>query len=293
MKTKSKGRTIVVGYDKSPDSERALAEAARIAATGDRTLTIVHAYRWMPPIAPIAVPTDRAEQAWREAAQQLVEDAAARMAAAHPDLKILTQAIEGHAVSKLVGASLGADLLVVGNRGHGGFAELFMGAVSMRVLASTFCPVLVIRGESRPTQDRVLAAVDPDGPCDEVLEFAFDAAAQRDAALTVLHVWDLSRALGHADPSETQDIAAIECDRAADLAAIVSRWQEKYPDVTVTQQVRTGSPATVLVRESATADLLVIGGRHYRELMGVVVGLVSTAALRHSACPVAVVPIEI
>ena len=45
MKLTSQNSADVVGYDKSPDSEQALAEAARIAAARDRILTIVHTYR--------------------------------------------------------------------------------------------------------------------------------------------------------------------------------------------------------------------------------------------------------
>jgi nucleotide-binding universal stress UspA family protein len=283
---------VVVGYDKSPNSERALREAARAAEAGGRTLTIVHAFRWLPPITPIAVPTDDAEKACRKAAQQVVEDAAAIVRSRHPGLKVEARAVDGSAASVLTDVSHDAGLLVVGNRGHGGFTGLLLGSVSIRVLTAAACPVIVVRGESRPTLDRILAGVDIDGPCDEQLAFAFSAAAQRGASLAVLHLWDEPWFLAYNRPGAAEDTAAIEADRTARLAAVVACWQAKFPDVPVTQKVLIASAAARLVEESASSDLLVVGGRRNAGRAGVIVGPVSNTVLHHSACPVAVVPCD-
>ena len=198
--------TVVVGYDKSPNSERAVAEAARAAHAGGQSLAVVHAYRWMPPITPIAVQTDDMEKACREAAQQVAEEAAARVRSRHPDLEVRARAVEGHAAKVPADAGRSAELLVVGNRGHGGFTGMLLGSVSLRVLASAACPVVVVRGESRPTQDRVAAAVDIDGSCDEELAFAFAQASRRGADLTVQHVWDEPWFLAADAPGAAEDV---------------------------------------------------------------------------------------
>jgi nucleotide-binding universal stress UspA family protein len=53
---------------------------------------------------------------------------------------------EGPAASVLVDAAEGADLLVVGSRGHGGFVGLLLGSVSQQCVTHAPCPVLVVRG---------------------------------------------------------------------------------------------------------------------------------------------------
>jgi nucleotide-binding universal stress UspA family protein len=50
------------------------------------------------------------------------------------------------AAKVLIDASQGATMLVVGSRGHGGFAGLLLGSVSANVAEHASCPVLIIHG---------------------------------------------------------------------------------------------------------------------------------------------------
>ena len=64
------------------------------------------------------------------------------------DVAVAEVLVEGPAASALIDKSRGADLLVVGNRGHGGFAGLLLGSVSAQCVHHAQCPVLVIRKPS-------------------------------------------------------------------------------------------------------------------------------------------------
>ncbi len=57
------------------------------------------------------------------------------------------QVREGGAAKVLLEASTGADMLVVGSRGHGGFSGLLLGSVSAGVSEHASCPVLIIHGD--------------------------------------------------------------------------------------------------------------------------------------------------
>ncbi len=59
--------------------------------------------------------------------------------------EVQTRVVEGHPARVLIAASAGADLLVVGSRGHGEFLEALLGSVSQHCVRHAHCPVVVIR----------------------------------------------------------------------------------------------------------------------------------------------------
>jgi len=65
----------------------------------------------------------------------------------HPDVIIESRVVTGHPSAVLVEASSGADLLVVGSRGHGEFVGMLLGSVSEHCVSNATCPVLVVREE--------------------------------------------------------------------------------------------------------------------------------------------------
>jgi nucleotide-binding universal stress UspA family protein len=58
---------------------------------------------------------------------------------------VTERAVQGHPVAVRIDASDGADLLVVGNRGHGGFTGKLLGSVSGQILAYAHCPTVIVR----------------------------------------------------------------------------------------------------------------------------------------------------
>ncbi len=62
-----------------------------------------------------------------------------------PPVLVHPQVKEGNAAKLLIDLSEDADMLMVGTRGHGGFADLLLGSVSQNVVAHAKCPVVVVR----------------------------------------------------------------------------------------------------------------------------------------------------
>jgi len=287
--------TVAVGYDRTGPGERALGVAAREAARRGGTLVVMTAYHWLTPPEPGALTAADTEATARKAAEEIVQYGATRVRGEQPDLPVEPRAVAGYAGKVLAAASHEADLLVVGNRGTGGFQGMLLGSTSLRTLAEACCPVIVVRGNALDAHHRVLAAVDIDENCDPVLDFAFDEASRRGSGLTVIHVWDEPwiAAYGQQDPGIADDVARIERERDDRLAALVRSFHERYPDTRPFHQIAVGSAAGLLVDASHRADLIVTGARRHGEgRHGMLLGPVTQALLRHAECPVAVVPLS-
>jgi len=141
------GRRIVVGVDGSPSSQAALAWAVSQAELTGATVEAVIAWHYPVmvggvPFAPIeAVQTAD----YREFAARTLNDAIEETVARDAPVKVSAAVREGNAAHALLDASDGADLLVVGSRGHGGFTEALLGSVSQACVHHAPCPVVIVR----------------------------------------------------------------------------------------------------------------------------------------------------
>jgi nucleotide-binding universal stress UspA family protein len=134
---------IVVGVDGSPSSAAALEWAARQAELTGSAIEAITTWEW-PSTYGWAIPfSDDYDPA--SDAHKVLETAVDTLRATHPDLDVRLVVVEGHPAPALVKASRGADLLVVGSRGHGEFAGMLLGSVSEHCVANGACPVLVLR----------------------------------------------------------------------------------------------------------------------------------------------------
>lgn len=142
-----KWKRVVVGVDGSDGSRLALEAAAVQAREHDATLTVVTA--WAQPVtagAPGYAAYDWINEADLSAsAKQQQADVLGAVLGAEPSVRVEQEVVEGHPAQVLVSASEGADLVVVGSRGHGGFVGMLLGSVSQHVAAHASCPVLVVR----------------------------------------------------------------------------------------------------------------------------------------------------
>jgi nucleotide-binding universal stress UspA family protein len=134
---------IVVGVDGSASSKAALAWAVRQAGLTGAAVDVVTAWEF-PSFFPAPWPPDLGGD-WKELAQRVAAEAVAELPDSARQAEIRTRVAEGNAAQVLLDASDGADLLVVGSRGHGGFAEALLGSTGQHCVHHATCPVVVIR----------------------------------------------------------------------------------------------------------------------------------------------------
>jgi nucleotide-binding universal stress UspA family protein len=139
---------VVVGVDGSDASAAALRWALEEAARWDAELTVVHTWETPYPVEPWGfVITPAHPDDFRTGSVALISnmvDAAVAEGAPRP-ASVVPLSVEDAAGAGLIGAASGADLLVVGSRGRGGFAALLVGSVSLHCLHEAPCPVAVVR----------------------------------------------------------------------------------------------------------------------------------------------------
>jgi len=139
---------IVVGVDGSPSSKAALAWAVEQAGLTGASVEAVIA--WHYPVAVGGIPFAPAGAAdftdYGEFAMQVLSDAVAATVDPDGPVKVCLVVRAGNAAQVLIDAAKGAELLVVGSRGHGGFTEALLGSVSQACVHHAGCPVVIIRG---------------------------------------------------------------------------------------------------------------------------------------------------
>ena len=137
-------RRIVVGVDGSAGGDEALAFAVERAARTGTPLVAVHAWRDRDSAHGIGGPDWSRTVERIDAGNRLLDEALARWRDKYPEVEMTREAVPVHPARALADASGGAALLVVGARGHGGFAELLLGSVVRSVLHHARCPVVVV-----------------------------------------------------------------------------------------------------------------------------------------------------
>jgi nucleotide-binding universal stress UspA family protein len=138
---------IVVGVDGSSHSEKALEWGAHLAATFGADIVAVSAWDYPPAIGWGSVP-----QEWHpdQDMAKVLQETLHKVFGAELPGGLRTVVREGGAAKILLEESKGATMLIVGSRGHGGFAGLLLGSVSTNVAEHAPCPVLVVHSHQSP-----------------------------------------------------------------------------------------------------------------------------------------------
>ena len=138
---------IVVGVDTSAPSVAALRHACEVAGRTGASIDAVFAWQ-ITTLAPLpgswgwAPPVDDYEKFASDSLAEAVRSAGVTL----PPERLTRRVVHGQAARQLVAAAQGAERLVVGARGLGGFDRLLLGSVSRQVLDFAPCPVTVVRG---------------------------------------------------------------------------------------------------------------------------------------------------
>jgi nucleotide-binding universal stress UspA family protein len=282
-------RPILVGYDQSPGAKAAAWWALDEGARTGTPVQLAYAFEWLPVAAPITAPRIWPDDAARRDIQAILDAFIAEAAEARPEVPVTGLILEGVAAFALQEQSRHASLVVLGSRGHGGFAGLLVGSTTVAVTAHAHCPVVVVRGVEPGPEMRlghVAVGVDFSPGSLLALEFAFAQAASRRVNLHVVRAWTPPNPRW--SPPGT-DLAEFTVAERAAVDEMLAGWQAKYPAVTVTAEVVADSPAHCLVNASRNAQLVIVGSRGRGGFLGLLLGSVSQQLLHHSHCPVAIV----
>ncbi|MEU8233186.1 universal stress protein [Actinoplanes sp. NPDC048967] len=277
---------ILVGTDGSAAGHAAVRWAAQEAQRRELPLRIAHVFGWQWYAARFG-PGDVHLAEAENAARAVVTEAEKQARAVAPTVPTRPYTLMGKPAARLLELAQDAQLTVVGNRGHGGFAALLLGSVGQRLVTHAPGPVVVVRGRSDTRQGPVVAGVDDSPAAGLVLATAFEAAVLRDSALVVIRTFLPAVPLWidgvPATEVRTPEEDAAEHDR---LNGLLQPWREKYPQITVEALVSHDSAAAVLTGVSHGAQLVVVGSRGHGTIAGVLLGSTGMQLSHHADCPV-------
>lgn len=149
---KAENGIMLVAFDGSPSSKAALEWAEKKAPLLDLTIEVVNVWEYAESsldVAGVAFGSggyvgESDPKIWSD---QILKDGVGVVFGENSH-HIKITSVEGGVVRTLVEMSNGADLLVMGSRGHSKFADLILGSVSESLSAKSRCPVVIVHSES-------------------------------------------------------------------------------------------------------------------------------------------------
>ncbi|WP_405595344.1 universal stress protein [Streptomyces sp. NBC_01410] len=156
MENKASAGRVVVGVDGSPSSQSALRWAMRHAGLIGGVVEAVCAWElpgmrgWSAPAVDADLDEEVAHSGFVEELRSVVGDA--------PSVEVRERFVRGNPTEVLLAAAEGAEVLVVGSRGRGGFVRALLGSVSQQCALHATCPVVIVRPDSKAGVDPTEAA---------------------------------------------------------------------------------------------------------------------------------------
>jgi nucleotide-binding universal stress UspA family protein len=284
--------TIIAGVDASEEAAVALSWAAVEARLRGAALLAVHAYRVPPAYVHDELAVARIDPELHQQAEAVL-DRALRHAGDLAEVRVVRRLQPGRPSGVLIGEASAGDLLVLGRRGAGGFADLLLGSTAEHCAAHAPSPVVVVPAPPRATRGLVVVGVDGSVASHRALAWALEHARRRGSRLEIVTVRDTYTARGPfgaefmkvASPASERrfrEHAEQVVEEALEAVAVTS-------DLDLRTSIPAGHPAEVLIERTRDADLVALGSRGLGGFRGLLLGSVSRQLLHHASCPVAIV----
>lgn len=286
---------IAVGFQDSPDTNRALEWAAQAAVANDEPLKIIS-------VGPNGAFGDFTgssvvidAEVMRSAAVEIAEEGA-RRARELGAKEITVEGIVGNAAEGIVEAAEGARVLVMGNRGRGPLLSALLGSVSYAVTAHAPCPVIVVR-ESAPLPDadhRIVVGYDDSEPAQKARDYGVFLSELHDAPVHFVRAWsDTAAALAATSYVDGAALAISDTqareETKADLQRMIDDLAAEHPKARISGELAEGDAAHAITEAAQGAGLVVVGTRGRGGFKGMMLGSVSHGLLHSAPCPVAIV----
>lgn len=281
------GERVVVGVDGSENGYKALAWAARHAERRGAHLDVVLAWH-----SPAGAVTPMGMAYVPPPVESIKADAERRMERTLDscnlnEIEHEATVAERDAATLLCEMAEGADLLVVGSRGLGGFKGLLLGSVSARCANECPCPVAIVPADwedpGRDVHGVISIGVDGSPNADAAVRWA-DAWAPDESLLRLVCAWTVAapydRVVPEIDEVRMREAAEQVAERAGDL--VVSHDH-------VADAVRMDA-RLALAHEATLADVVVVGARGHRGISRLLLGSVASSVVHHVQVPTVVVP---
>ncbi|MDQ0028708.1 universal stress protein [Arthrobacter bambusae] len=271
-------KTIVVGYDGSAQAAQAVRWAAEHAGLRNLPLHLVHCSLWPLLTRDLSPVPGVPDSGLEHSAQAILEEGLAYAKDAAPGVEVQTSLIYGYPSVHLLKISAGAEMLVVGSRGLGGFMGLLVGSVSLEMAATADCPVAVIRSCEHPDGPVVVAVDNSGSPA--ALEDACTVARVTGADLNIVHVEHAQTGYGILrDPVDSSPAAGDLLDAALNIARGLA------PGVNVETRLLTDtSIPRAIINASHDARITVVGTKGHGLIRGTI-GSTAHAVLHHAKGP--------
>jgi nucleotide-binding universal stress UspA family protein len=280
---------ILLATDGSEDAELAGRAAASISVETGVELHLVHAWQSVPH------PFIEAAHYEREAAR-ILEEQAERVADAGAAVRE-AHLVMGPPVDAILDLceEIGADLIVVGSKGHGTLGRLILGSVSEGAVHHATCPVLVLRGgEDAWPPERVVIGDDGSEAAKKAGELAASLGELFGARCALVRAYpklpEADRAGRALDPRAVDDAQRRAEHNLHERAEELGRLLARRPRI----GIAAGDAAVALLEEAGEGDearaIIAVGSRGLGAARRLRLGSVSTKVLRAAKGPVLVYP---